>query len=339
MAAAMPGFSLSTARSSLGTLQARLREGRAGRQCRGNSAAAGTLKTPLRRTVHTHVIPTRRGCKQARRRVQVYNSTITNTAAATSAPTGDGEQGGAGSSHKAAVRKLSLGWTVGDKLDRRILALWIPAILNFIIIPLSSATDVFWVGRLGDAVALASQGAANQVFSAMFWIISFLPSLVTPLVAKAAAKGDQDELQTRVGEAIFLASIIGTFGMVFVSLFSQHVLGLVAVSPGTGTFELAQPYLLIRCLTFMPAVVSTVAFATFRGTVDVVTPLKITLFANLVNVALDPLLIFGGWWIPAMGVAGAALATVIADLTSAASYLTLLVRRKFLLWSKVFRYA
>ena len=205
------------------------------------------------------------------------------------------------------------------------------------IIPLSSATDVFWVGRLGDAVSLASQGAANQVFSSMFWIISFLPSLVTPLVAKAAAKGDQDELQSRVGEAIFLASIIGTFGMLAVAFFSQYALGLVAVNPGTPTFELAKPYLLIRCLTFMPAVVSTVAFATFRGTVDVMTPLKITLFANIENVCLDPLLIFGGWWVPAMGVAGAALATVIADVTSATSYITLLVRRKFLVWSKVFR--
>jgi len=72
---------------------------------------------------------------------------------------------------------------------------------------------VFWVGRMGDTVALAAQGAADRVFSSAFWTISFLPSLVTPLVAKAAATGDRGAMQKQIGEAMFVAVLMGMLGM------------------------------------------------------------------------------------------------------------------------------
>ena len=74
-----------------------------------------------------------------------------------------------------------------DALDKQILKLFVPAMLNFLIIPFVGAIDVFWVGRMGRAVALAAQGAANQVFQSAFWIISFVPSIIAPVVAKAMA--------------------------------------------------------------------------------------------------------------------------------------------------------
>ena len=95
-----------------------------------------------------------------------------------------------------------------DALDEVILGLFVPAVLNFFIIPLVGAVDVFWVGRLGDAVALAAQGAANQVFQSAFWIISFIPSVVAPVVAKAAAGGDAKELSKKRG-----AAVVGAMGM------------------------------------------------------------------------------------------------------------------------------
>jgi Na+-driven multidrug efflux pump len=54
-------------------------------------------------------------------------------------------------------------WVLGDALDKRILQLALPAILNNMIIPLVGAADTFWVGRMKNALALAGQGAANQV--------------------------------------------------------------------------------------------------------------------------------------------------------------------------------
>ena len=56
----------------------------------------------------------------------------------------------------------------------------------------------------------------------------------------------------------------------------------------------ARPYLLVRGLAFLPSLVSLIGFSAFRGMMDTVTPLKISLFANILNAVLDPILIFRG---------------------------------------------
>merc|ERR1711871_867184 len=66
---------------------------------------------------------------------------------------------------------------------------------------------------------------------------------------------------------------------------------------------------------------------------DVVTPLKISLLANMVNVVLDPLFIFN----MNMGVAGAAMATCISEVVGFSLYARNLLKKKMMRWSKVFR--
>lgn len=130
-----------------------------------------------------------------------------------------------------------------DAIDKQILKLFIPAMLNFLIIPLVGAVDVFWVGRMGSAVALAAQGAANQVFQSAFWIISFVPSIIAPVVAKAAASGDTEEVQRATGEAIFVASLVGLFGMLLLTFMQDRCLSIVGIVPGTPTAVQAAPYI------------------------------------------------------------------------------------------------
>ena len=224
-----------------------------------------------------------------------------------------------------------------DALDKTILALFVPAVLNFLIIPLVGAVDVFWVGRLRDAVSLAAQGAANQVFQSAFWIISFIPSVIAPVVAKAAAGGDAKELSRKIGEGIFCAAVVGALGMTLMYTMQERCLGIVGVAAGSETARQAAPYVGYRALTFVPAIVSTVGFAAFRGTLDVMTPMKITLASQMLNVVLDPLLIFGVGTIKAMGVAGAAIATSMSEIFSAALYISLLVKRKLVEWKDMFK--
>jgi len=72
--------------------------------------------------------------------------------------------------------------------------------------------------------------------------------------------------------------------------------------------------------------VSSIGFAAFRGMLDTVTPLKVSLASNALNLVLDPLLIFGA----KMGVAGAALATAISEVGAGLLYGRLLLKRKLL---------
>jgi putative MATE family efflux protein len=93
---------------------------------------------------------------------------------------------------------------------------------------------------------------------------------------------------------------------------------------GAPALAFARPYLFIRALAFLPSLTSLVGFSAFRGVLDTVTPVKISLLANLINCILDPILIFTF----RMGVPGAALATLVAELLSGLAYLALLKRRK-----------
>jgi Na+-driven multidrug efflux pump len=74
----------------------------------------------------------------------------------------------------------------------------------------------------------------------------------------------------------------------------------------------------------IPALFSATGFATFRGMMDTVTPLKVSLATNLLNLVLDPLLIFAS----PLGFVGAALATAFSEAASGLIYLRLLLKRK-----------
>ncbi|KAJ1441113.1 mate-domain-containing protein [Ochromonadaceae sp. CCMP2298] len=223
-------------------------------------------------------------------------------------------------------------WPCGDELDKRIMSLALPAVLNFAIFPLVGAADTFWVGRMSNALALAGQGAANQVFNSAFWFMSFLPSVITPLVAKAHGAGNQEAVRERVGEAFFIGTIMGIIGTLLLTLFPGQA--LTSVMPaGAAARTFAQPYLRIRGFTFACGLLSTVGFAAFRGTMDLATPLKITALSNIVNIVMDPLLIFTF----GMGVPGAALATCMSELTAFVLYVQALVKMKVLSAETVFK--
>ena len=67
-------------------------------------------------------------------------------------------------------------WPCFDELDSKLIKIAVPVIANFAISPLIGAVDLFWINRMGNALAVAGQAAANQVFNSAFWLASFLPS-------------------------------------------------------------------------------------------------------------------------------------------------------------------
>mmetsp|Transcript_23260 Transcript_23260/g.48833 ORF Transcript_23260/g.48833 Transcript_23260/m.48833 type:complete len:611 (+) Transcript_23260:183-2015(+) len=223
-------------------------------------------------------------------------------------------------------------WPQFDALDKRMIKIALPCIANFAINPLIGAVDLFWVNRMGNALAVAGQAAANQVFSSAFWVVSFLPSVTATLVSKANANGDQEDLQDAVSQALVVGFCVSLFGSALMLKFPEKVLSSV-LKDGAPALQYAKPYLFIRSFAFLPSLVSLIGFSAFRGTLDTSTPLKISLASNIFNAILDPILMFTF----AMGVPGAALATLAAEVISAGSFISLMLRRKMFRWSKIFR--
>ena len=224
------------------------------------------------------------------------------------------------------------------EMDKLILATLLPSIVNLMVVPLVNSVDTFWVGRMGNALALAGQAAANQAFFSLFFLISFLPTITAPLVAEAIGANDEEAATDRVCEALFLSNLLGAIGTIILVGFPALASKLV-LSSGAPAAAYAEPYLRYRGLSMVPALVSAVGFAAYRGMLNTVTPLKVSLAANLFNVVADPLLIFGLplLGIRGLGMVGAAVATAGAETLSGLVYMRLLFRRKLVRWSRVLK--
>eukprot|EP00594_Rhizosolenia_setigera_P011058 CAMPEP_0178968670 /NCGR_PEP_ID=MMETSP0789-20121207/18397_1 /TAXON_ID=3005 /ORGANISM="Rhizosolenia setigera, Strain CCMP 1694" /LENGTH=472 /DNA_ID=CAMNT_0020654653 /DNA_START=271 /DNA_END=1689 /DNA_ORIENTATION=+ len=231
-----------------------------------------------------------------------------------------------GEGEESSKRRLIM----GDELDSRILKTAIPSMINLAVVPLVNAVDTFWVGRLGSALALAGQAAANQTFFTLYFLIAFIPTITAPLVASAVAAKDTESAQSRVCEAVFLSNIFGALGTIIMTGFPYLALKLV-LSPDAPAMEYAAPYLRLRALSLVPTLFSSTGFAAYRGLLNTVTPLKVSLTTNTVNLITDPLCIFVG----KLGAAGAAIATAGSEFLSGLIYLKLLLRRKLINWKRL----
>ena len=160
-----------------------------------------------------------------------------------------------------------------------------------------------------------------------------LPTTVTAtLIAKEYAKDDTEGVQDSVNQAIFVGTILAMIATPLM-LFRPEA-GLLSVLKGSApAMKYAKPYLMIRAFAFLPGILSLVGMSAYRGTLDMVTPFKITCLTNLINAVLDPIMIFS----LKMGVSGAAGATLAAEIVAAVTYMYLLTKKKLLNVKKLFR--
>ena len=137
----------------------------------------------------------------------LYAQERENEAEQTNAEGGDASD----DTQKQKKKKPGL-WPCFDEMDKELIGLSLPVIGNFAINPLIGAVDLFWVNRMGNALAVAGQAAANQIFSSAFWFTSFLPSVTATLVSKQHASGDEEGTQDAVCQALFVGFFIALIG-------------------------------------------------------------------------------------------------------------------------------
>lgn len=208
-----------------------------------------------------------------------------------------------------------------SRTDKEILALAIPALGALAIDPLLTLADTAFVARLGT-VELAALGVDTAILGFAFFAFNFLAYVLTPLVARALGAGRPDEARRWVGDSLLLAVVLGVLVMIFLEIAAPLVVELMGAGPGIG--DPAVSYLRIRALATPAVLVVTAGHGAFRGHKDTKTPLKVALGVNLLNLVLDPILIFAAGW----GLEGAAIATVVAQYVGAVWFLRLISVRQ-----------
>lgn len=203
--------------------------------------------------------------------------------------------------------------------DRAIAAIAVPALGTLAIDPIVTIVDTAWVGRIGT-VELAALAVAGAVFAAVFSVFNFIQVTITPLIAAEIGREQLGRAGAIARGAVWIAAILGVvLGAIFI-LLSPAITDLFG-SASDVTTE-ATTYLQIRFLALPVMLIATVGHGVYRGHHDTKTPLYVAIGMNVVNLVLDPILIFGF----DMGVAGAAWATVVAQGIAAAWFLVLMFR-------------
>jgi len=209
------------------------------------------------------------------------------------------------SSIREALRGSHQDFTTGS-LNRAILLLAIPMILEMVLESLFAVVDVFWVGRLG-ANAIATVGLTESMLSLVMAIGFGLSLSTTAMVARRIGEKDPAGAAVAGVQAIVIGLVFSAMVGLPCFFYGPNLLRLMGASPqivatGSGYARIALGAGCVIMMLFLNN-------AIFRGAGDAAIAMRLLWVSNIINLILDPCLIFGWGPFPKLGVTGAALAT------------------------------
>jgi len=206
---------------------------------------------------------------------------------------------------REAIRGSHQDYTSGD-LNRAILLLSIPMVLEMVLESLFAVVDVFFVGRIG-ANAVATVGLTESMLSLIFAVAIGLSLSTTAMVARRIGEKDPEDASVAGVQAIILGLAVSLLVGVPCFIYAPRLLQLMGASPeivatGSGYARIALGGSGAILMLFLNN-------AIFRGAGDAAIAMRLLWVSNIINLILDPCLIFGLGPFPRLGVTGAALAT------------------------------
>jgi putative MATE family efflux protein len=204
-----------------------------------------------------------------------------------------------------AIRGSHQDYTTGN-LNRAILLLAVPMVLEMVLESLFAVVDVFWVGRLG-ANAVATVGLTESLLSLVFAVGIGLSLSTTAMVARRIGEKDPEGAAVAGVQAILLGLATSVAVGMPCFIYAPELLRLMGassdiVSMGSGYARIALGGSGAILMLFLNN-------AIFRGAGDAAIAMRLLWVSNIINLILDPCLIFGLGPFPRLGVTGAALAT------------------------------
>ncbi|MHB8468519.1 MAG: MATE family efflux transporter [Gaiellaceae bacterium] len=203
--------------------------------------------------------------------------------------------------------------------DREILRLAVPALGALAAEPLYVLADTAIVGHLGRP-QIAALGLAGAVLSAAFTIFNFLTYGTTAVVARASGAGEHERAARLAAQALWAALAIGVVLVVALEATSAPLLRGLGGHGRSGHFALV--YFRIAAVGLPAALVALAGQGYLRGIAQLRRPLVIVVAANVVNIVLELVFVYGFHW----GIAGSAAGTAIAQLGMGVAFVVELLR-------------
>ena len=209
-------------------------------------------------------------------------------------------------SQKSEVNKAKL---LQGPVGKTLISLAMPMAFGIAAIILFTVVDTFYVGRLG-AEQLAAMGFTFPISYIVMSIAMGLSVGTSSTIARAIGEGHQLRVQRLATDGLGLAFLIVTcFSLI--GLTNLNTIFSMIGAKGE-ILELISDYMIPWCLGVGLLVIPMVGNGAIRATGDTKTPATIMVIAGIVNIVLDPFLIFGIGPFPRLELQGAALATVVS---------------------------
>ena len=201
---------------------------------------------------------------------------------------------------------------IKDNIKKSLIVLSIPLTLTAFVQIAYTLVDMVWIGRIGSNAV-----AAVGVSYFLAWIAEAL-SLIAKIgggVYASQAYGRKDENLTSLilQNGYFQGFITSIIYISLILTFKTYIIDFYKL--GREVSDFANQYLSITTLGYLFVFLNPIFSQSFYSIGESVTPFRINTIGLVLNIILDPLFIFGFGPIPAMGIRGAAIATVTGQAT------------------------
>lgn len=197
---------------------------------------------------------------------------------------------------------------------KRIQQLAIPALIAGIAEPILSSTDAAVVGNMeiNSTASLAAIGIVGSFLSMLIWILGQTRSAIATIIAQNLGAGKIDDIRVLPAQAIYFNLILSFIVLGSTYFFVENI--FMFFNAQDLVLDLSVEYYNIRVWGFPLTLFTFAVFGIFRGLQNTFWPMLVAITGALVNIGLDFLLVYGlEDIVPAMGVKGAAWASLIAQ--------------------------
>jgi len=224
---------------------------------------------------------------------------------------------------KPAKAKLTSG-----PVSSAILSMMAPMVIGLIVLITNSLVDAYFVSQLGSA-PLAAVSYAFPVSFIVGAIAMGLGTGTASLASRLFGAGNQEKVRQIATHSMLLGLIAGLCVVIFGLLTLEEVFSLLGADEQTMPF--VKDYMEIYYWGGIFLVIPMIGNAVLRAGGDAKTPSVLMASTAVINAVLDPILIFGWFGFPALGIKGAALAGVLANVVFLIASLSILIFRENLI--------
>jgi putative MATE family efflux protein len=200
-----------------------------------------------------------------------------------------------------------------------------PIIAELMLMSLISIVNLSLVGHLG-AYALGAVGLANQPVLIGLAVFQSFNIGATALISRFIGARNHQDAKGVVIQTVIMAVILGTVLAVIGVVWARKIVVFLGAQPDT--VDWATMYMKYMAVGMLFQSIPTAITSIFRGAGESKIPMYYNIFANIINVAAGVVWIYGFWFIPAMGLVGAAMATTLAKLAACVMSVFALFRSK-----------